>query len=576
MFLLLVSFFAGMLTVLAPCVLPLLPVIIGGSMQDKKRNPYIITLSLAVTVVLFTLLLKATTLFIDIPQSVWTTISGLIIAMFGLTMLFPRAWQRLSTMIKFNSSSDKLLHKSAEGHTWKSDILMGMALGPVFSSCSPTYFVILATVLPQSFLRGFVYLIAYAVGLALVLLLISVLGQKLVVRLKFAANPDGLFKKIVAIIFLIVGVSILFGFEKKVETYLIERGFYIGGSLEERLLKQANMPDDMVKESMLESKRMQYPRYHEIVSPSGFVNIQDINISDLIGKKVILLDFMTYSCINCIRTFPYLNAWYDAYKDEGLEIIGIHTPEFAFEHKLENVEKALHEFGIKFPVVLDNDYATWRAYGNTYWPRKYLIDIDGNIVYDHIGEGKYDETEKKIQELLEEKMRRDNNSVVFDSVVSDDIGDYAIQSKSPETYFGSARNKTLGNAVSYRRGEQELVFAGVSTLNTLFLSGTWNFSDEFAVNITKNAKIRFHYAAQDVFFVARADKKIRVEIRLDDKTLTKDIAGSDVYFYGGKSFIDISEDKLYSLVHSSVGLQDHILDLIVEESGIEAYTFTFG
>lgn len=146
-------------------------------------------------------------------------------------------------------------------------------------------------------------------------------------------------------------------------------------------------------------------RYIEIKDPSGFVNTDDkpIRISDYVGKKVILLNVMTFSCINCQRTFPYVNSWYDTYKDEGLIVIGIHTPEFAYEKNKANVEEAMMKFGITYPVVLDNDYKTWRAYGNRYWPRKYLIDIHGNIVYDHIGEGAYKETEAKIQELLKER-----------------------------------------------------------------------------------------------------------------------------------------------------------------------------
>src|SRR3989344_3254541 len=153
--------------------------------------------------------------------------------------------------------------------------------------------------------------------------------------------------------------------------------------------------------------------YVEIVNPSGFLNtgvdsdgkVAPVTLGDLVGKKVILVDFMTYSCINCQRTFPHVKAWYEKYKDKGLEIVGIHTPEFAFEKNIENVRVAMKKAGITYPVVLDNDYGTWKAYANNYWPRKYLIDINGNIVYDHIGEGAYEETEMKILELLEERAK---------------------------------------------------------------------------------------------------------------------------------------------------------------------------
>ena len=151
-------------------------------------------------------------------------------------------------------------------------------------------------------------------------------------------------------------------------------------------------------------KLAKYPFAKEIVNPSGYINTDKITVSELIGKKVILIDFWTYSCINCQRTIPYLNSWYEKYGDKGLEIIGVHTPEFLFEQKYENVLAAVNKFGVKYPVVMDNNYSTWTAYGNLYWPHKYLIDIDGFIVYDHIGEGAYDEAEQKIQELLQERM----------------------------------------------------------------------------------------------------------------------------------------------------------------------------
>ena len=147
-------------------------------------------------------------------------------------------------------------------------------------------------------------------------------------------------------------------------------------------------------------------RYVEMKNPSGFLNAEPFAFADLVGEKVILVNFLTYSCINCQRTFPYLNEWYTKYGEEGLAVIGIHTPEFAFEKDIENVRMALATYGIEFPVVLDNDYATWRAYGNNYWPRKYLIDIEGNIVYDHIGEGAYEETEEKIREALREREKK--------------------------------------------------------------------------------------------------------------------------------------------------------------------------
>ena len=233
----------------------------------------------------------------------------------------------------------------------------------------------------------------------------------------------------------------------------------------------------------VKEKSSNYELAKEITTPDGFINTdgKHLAINDFIGKKVILIDFWTYSCINCQRTTPYLNSWYEKYKDKGLVIIGIHTPEFEFEKDYNNVKAAVEKFGIKFPVVLDNDYSTWSAYRNLYWPRKYLIDIDGYIVYDHIGEGGYEETEQKIQKALSEKMAVLNEKGVIDQSLTKESYNQ-ISQISPETYFGSARNDQQANL--------------------LFPSNSWNITPEFAQNTSANANIVYTYTAKDVFFVA--------------------------------------------------------------------------
>lgn len=588
MFLLFISFVAGVLTVLAPCVLPVLPIIIGGAAQDhQRRNPYIITASLAVAVVLFTLLLKFSTLFINIPPQVWGYTSGTIIIFFGLITLFPNLWDKLNFKLGLSANSDKILNTSARQNGRLGDMLIGLSLGPVFSSCSPTYFLILATVLPQSLGRGVANLIAYALGLSLVLLLVSLLGQRFILRAKIAADPRGFFKRTLGLLFLLVGVFIFTGSEKRLQVFLASNGWSGVSSIEQKLLSKINMPE--LKElkfdgkipnnlkSFVPVKNKNLPRYREITKPAGYVNTDPIKIGDLIGKKVIIVDFMTYSCINCIRTFPYLNAWYDKYHDQGLEIIGIHTPEFAFEKNIDNVRKALSQYGIKFPVVLDNDYGTWNAYGNNYWPRKYIIDIDGYIAFDHIGEGDYEETEQKIQELLAEKMARENQSiealaggmVKVTSTNPTDVG-------SPEIYFGAARNENLANGTPGQKGEQKLIFPGSINLNELNLVGSWNLQDEFAETTAPDNKIIFRYSARDVYFVASSRAPNKVVVLRDGAPLTKDTAGSDIIFANGKSYLLISEDRLYSIISDRFGSGEHTLQFIIELPGLKAFTFTFG
>lgn len=222
----LLSFIAGVLTVLAPCILPVLPVIVGGSVAaHTRRNPYVMTAALAIAVVLFTLILKVSTIFIDTPEWFWSILSGTIIILFGLHTIFPSAWERVSARLMFSNRSNAILDRARAHTSISGDILLGLALGPVFSSCSPTYFVILATVLPQSLAAGIVDLIAYAVGLSLSLLAFSLLGQKIIARVAWAVNPHGWFKRGLGILFCFVGILIITGADKRVQTYLLDQGY---------------------------------------------------------------------------------------------------------------------------------------------------------------------------------------------------------------------------------------------------------------------------------------------------------------------------------------------------------------
>ena len=310
--------------------------------------------------------------------------------------------------------------------------------------------------------------------------------------------------------------------------------------------------DEMTKKD----RTKRYELAKEITTPDGFINTDDkpITIAELVGKKVVLIDFWTYSCINCQRTTPYLNSWYEKYKDKGLVIIGIHTPEFEFEKNYNNVKTAVEKSGIKFPVVLDNDYSTWTAYKNRYWPRKYLIDIDGYIVYDHIGEGAYEETEKKIQDALTERMAVLGESGKIDQSLTKETPNQN-DTKSPETYFGSAREPR----------EKDFL---------LPVDG-WNIMPEFAQNILPNASIVYRYTARDVFFVAEADGETIVEILHNGKPLGTEAGLDIVKTSDGKTIVKIKEARLYKIIHGNQTETD-TLELKIQKPGLKAFTFTFG
>ena len=310
---------------------------------------------------------------------------------------------------------------------------------------------------------------------------------------------------------------------------------------------------------------------YELVNASGVINTQPFTLSEYVGKEIILVDFWTYSCINCQRTIPYLNAWYEKYGNKGLLMVGVHTPEFEFEKVQANVEKAVNKFGIKYPVVMDNNYATWGAYSNRYWPHKYLFDISGELVYDHIGEGSYAETEKKIQALLAERAK-------VLGVAMDMPKDTAVQKipeanlshvKSPEIYFGANRNQYLGNGIRGKEGNQTFVVPNRASLNTVYLGGSWNTHEEFAENTSANARIVFKFNAQHVYMVASSALGTHATILLDGTPAPTDT--DDVK----KGSTLLKEDRLYHLI-TLPAPGPHTLEIQLDQPGLRAFTFTFG
>ena len=585
---------------MAPCTISLLPVIVGGNITEAnsgnaKLRSIVVTASLGVSIILFTLVLKVSTLFINVPQSFWQIFSGVIIFIIGITMIFPAIWEHITFINKLNVGSNRLLATGYQKKNVIGDIIMGAALGPVFSTCSPTYFIILATVLPKSIGGGMVDLLAYVIGLCGFLLIISILSQKAIEKLGWASDERGWIKQIVGVIFLILGLLIIFGFDQKIELALSNHLFDVT-TIEQRFLAKSensnnkinnpipstsnipNISTSAKKLSATERIKMKGSEYQlapEITDPSGFVNTngQPITLAQFKGKKVVLVDFWTYSCINCQRTIPYLNSWYQKYVDQGLEIVGIHTPEFSFEKVQSNVEDAVKSFGIKYPVVLDNNNGTWNAFGNQYWPREYLIDIDGFIVHDHAGEGDYDGTEQAIQKALTERASILGTGQISGGIVApkNTVNMDPNKVNSSETYFGSNRNEYLANGEQNIAGAQTLSVPRIIDLNNLYLSGTWNFNSEYAETKDTSAKIIYKYSAKDLYFVASSNTGANLKIILDGKPITTG-RGADVKT---DSTALIKENRLYKIVEGA-DYGEHTLEIDVLNGTLDAYTFTFG
>jgi cytochrome c biogenesis protein CcdA/thiol-disulfide isomerase/thioredoxin len=581
--LLITSFLAGVLTVLAPCVLPLLPIIIGSSIEGKnKSGPYIITASLAVFITVFTILLKASTLLLDIDPLVWKYISGGLIFVFGLTYLFPEAWSKLLILLKISGKSDQLLEKASEKQGILKSVLIGASLSPVFASCSPTYSLILATVLPVNFWVGIIYIFAYALGLASIMLAIAVLGRGFIKKINVFANPNGWFKKALGILFIIVSLSIMTGFDKKVETAILDKGFFDVTTIDQQLIEKNLNTDSPFQNTETTTEKTSNSLFNtsaktpapEIAGIQNWINSDPQTLTELKGK-VVLVDFWTYSCINCQRTLPYLTKWYDTYKDQGFVILGIHAPEFSFEKNPSNVEKFVKENNIHYPVGLDNDFKTWNAYNNQFWPAEYLIDKEGNVRRTHFGEGKYDETEMAIRELLKEKGSTVSNELTSTQINADKPqGQYCDPNTkecvrtTPETYLGYSRSENFANEKEAKT-DQDTQFKLASSLQTnqWTLGGTWNIGPEEITSKANTNTFRLKFNAQKVYIVISgngvAEVKVNGEIRNLGANVTKE----------GK--LDLNGSQLYNVVSGSNYLQNGEVEITVP-AGISLNVVTFG
>lgn len=565
MLLLIGSFLAGMLTVLAPCVLPLLPVIIGGSLTGGKdpKRPYIIAASLAVSLTLFTLLLKATTVLIAIPPSTINYVSGGIIIVVGIFALFPDLYEKIISKLGIQTRSQRLLGKGTQNkNNIVGPIVIGAALGPVFSSCSPVYAYILATVLPASFGQAMSYIAAYVVGLSLMLLLIGILGQRFLRNITWAANPKGWFQRSMAILFILVGLLVFTNSARGVQTWVSENTPFDFDGLSAKLIPGAG-PE--TNGDVLNVKTpYQAPEFKGL---DNWVNSKPLTTADLKGK-VTLIDFWTYSCINCIRTQPYLKGWYDTYGKDNFQVIGVHAPEFAFERVPANVKKAANDAGLKYPIALDNDFETWNNYGVRFWPTIFLVDTNGDIRRVHSGEGEYRQTEDGIRMLL-----RQAGKPVPEGRVTDAKSNVPVTSQqTPETYVGTKRSSNYVGPTRLFAGQTDAFMpAGTLQKNQWTLGGRWEVSSERITSVSNESALTFSFAAKEVYAVMSSDEARQVGVMLDGKpTSLTPYAGRDIK----DSSVSVKDAKLYRLV-SYPRFSQGELKLQVP-AGVSVNVFTFG
>lgn len=569
MLLLIISFVAGVLTILAPCVLPVLPVIIGGSVggtAKEKARPYIIGASLAASIIFFTLLLKVSTVLINLSPNVLNWLSGGLLLALGIAAMLPELWEKLVIRLNWQAASQRFLGKGERNKDkYAGPVLIGIALGPVFASCSPTYAFILASVLPSSFGAGLIYLVTYTLGLALALLAVSLAGRKFIARFSWAVDTHSLFRRLLGVVFILIGVAIIGGYEVRIETWVANHLPFDETKIERVLLAKQhknslirNLSNNLSSSSALNVQPTPAPKLQGL---TNWINSPPQTLAQLKGK-VVLVDFWTYSCINCIRSIPYVEKWYQTYHDKGLVVLGINTPEFAFEHNPANVAAAVKQDGITYPVALDNNYATWNAFNNDSWPADYLIDKDGDIRYVSLGEGDYNKTEKAIQTLL--GINQPLQTPMSNVPITAD--------QTPETYFGTNRTQDFVGSPDLNNGTASFTpTPGVDlSANAWTLGGSWQINPEYIASNSAQATLTFHTVAKDVYMVASPTNN-------QPGTVGVSLANGNAGHYGSDApdgQVTVNSSKLYHIV-SLPQAGDATVTLTVPK-GIQLYTFTFG
>lgn len=546
--LILFAFVAGIVTILSPCILPILPIVLSGSVGGHKR-PFGIVTGFVVSFTFFTLFLATLVRSFDISADTLRFISVLIIGLFGIALVLPAA-QKISEIL-FSKLSSKM-PTGGTGNGFFSGLLIGLSLGLIWTPCVGPIIASVITLAATASVNSQAVLItlAYSMGTAIPMFFIMYTGRKLFEKVPWLLRNTGKIQKIFGVLMILTALAIYFNLDRKFQTYILETFPQYGAGLtsiedNEAVKKQLNTIDGK-NTGLMNSKEAS-----ELIYGGEWFNSEPLLIENLRGK-VVLVDFWTYTCINCIRTLPYLRDWHEKYADDGLVIIGVHTPEFEFEKSAENLQEAINDYELKYPIVQDNDYATWRAYSNRYWPAKYLINKDGEIVYTHFGEGAYDETEEMIQKLLMET----------GSLVNEPINnmDYDVFSRTPELYLGLSRLEYFSSIQRPELGNKTYSIEKVQP-NTFAFEGEWSLSDEYA-NPSENSKLYLNYFAKNVFLVMRTKdgNEGTVEVLLD---------GSKV------KTITVSKDRLYDVLEME-DPDNHLLELIFNTPNIEVFAFTFG
>ena len=579
MLLFLVAYLGGALTILSPCILPVLPFVFARADKPFIRSGLPMLAGMAITFAAVATLAAVAGGWAVEANRYGRFAAVALLAGFGLTLLFPPlsdAMTRPLVALGSRLSQSASDGSSRFGGSLVPSVLLGIATGLLWAPCAGP---ILGLLLTGAALGGAnvgtsILLLAYAAGAATSLAGAILVGGKLFGLMKRSLGAGEWVRRGLGVAVLAGVAAIALG----LDTGLLTRLSYAStASIEQHLVERAGArPPETV--AAISPRNGSLPVEGQLPSLSGAVewlNSPPLTAEGLRGK-VVLVDFWTYSCINCLRAIPYVKAWADKYKDQGLVVIGVHAPEFAFEQNIDNVRRATRDLGVTYPVAIDNNYALWRAFNNNYWPAHYFVDAQGRIRHHHFGEGEYDRSEAVIQQLLAEAGR---SGVATDIVAVKASGAETAAGgdvKSPETYLGYGRGENFASAEEVAEDARRTYsIEQPLELNEWGLSGDWTIGKDHATVETANGRLNVRFHARDLHLVlgpADAGKPIRFRITIDGHAPDAD-AGMDVDPQGNGT---ITAQRLYQLVRQTVPVADHLFEIEFLDAGAQAYAVTFG
>jgi cytochrome c biogenesis protein CcdA/thiol-disulfide isomerase/thioredoxin len=591
MTLVVLAYLGGVLTIISPCILPVLPFVFARADRPFATSGLPMLAGMTVTFAAVATLAAVAGGWAVSANQYGRTAAIVLLALFGLTLLFPgladwamRPFVALGASLSRSADDAEASKKSSI----VSSFLLGVATGFLWAPCAGP---VLGLILTGAALNGAnvgttLLLLVYALGAATSLALALAIGGRVFAAMKRSLGVGEWVRRALGVTVLAAVVAISFGLDTGFLTRISLSGT---NGLEQSLIDRLRTPAQSAQTTPAGGPNMAPMAgasgtdlnlgveggFPSLSGATAWLNSPPLTSGNLKGK-VVLIDFWTYSCINCLRTIPYIKAWAEKYKDHGLVVIGVHTPEFAFERDVDNVRRAVSDLKIGYPVAIDNDYKVWRAFGNEYWPAHYFIDAQGRTRYHHFGEGDYDGSERVIQRLLAEA----GNSGIPQSLVSVAAsGAEAAPSegddKSPETYIGYNRADNFVSLGGIVEDENHLYDSADPKLNQWSLSGDWLVSGERATLNSDSGKITYRFHARDLHLILgpTADgKSIQFRVTIDGQAPGEDHgADTDADGHGV-----VSGQRLYQLIRQSGAIKDRTFEIQFLDPGVHAYAFTFG